>query len=635
MIDIEKLKDGDINTLITNKWNSSSSLWKIVEDEYKKNYSLWQNSEKLGANIPIKKSKTTANRVHIVMESVIASLTARPSKPNVLPANQQPESGAVASDLQDLFLEIYRKQKIKRKMIRGLRWVFLARMICLKVVWDGEKDDFTTEVVDPRKVRFAHKATNAYETDFAIEEIDTTVEQMLLRFPDKKDEILKRSGGGKEERSIINQLSATYKECWINGGEWVVYQYQGRILKKERNPYWDWDGVLFNKNELRTFALSENLTEKKRILGGARKARSERMKESEKYTGYLLNHFDRPMHPYIFDTLLAVQNAPVGETSRMQQARSLQNNVNKRKQQISDNASEANGRWKIDTKYVEGKTKGEFQAMKSDPGGLIMGDGVKDGVTIESGRDLPAIVREDMLHSIQEIDAIFGSMPTFRGEGGQKETATGRAILREQSFMTQNEPIDMVDEIHSQLYNWWMQMIRVNYTEKHLIKVIGRDRTTRVIEVLGDNIEDGIEVRVIPGQILPKDRVFRSERALEAVKLGILYPLAYFEEAEFDNPMETAKKLEMYKANPFSILDMDKEDIERLAKSFQLLKEIQQEAQPTDQRAQAISNLRAKTQELVESPEFQEKPPEEQQRVLNQLKGQFKNLIGAGQAQKE
>lgn len=625
---LEDKNENKLRTFIENRWKESESLWNEIEKSYKKNKAVWQNDDSSVATIPKRKSKVRDNRSFLAMESVIANLTGRPSRPNVLPTNGKLESGQIALDLQDLFLEMYKTQRVKKKIRRGLRWLFLSKLMVFKMIWDNDIDNFNVVVVDPRKVRFSKKATNSMETDIAIEEIDTTIPEMMEKFPEQKAEIIKQAGG-KEEDHLVNNTPATYKEAWLNGGEWVVYKFREKILKKDKNPYWDWEGVYFNKNELRKFETLELPAERKKMLRMARPLRESRAKKSDKYQNYLGNHFDKPRHPYIFASMLEVEERPAGETSLMEQVNPLQKNINQRKRQIADNASMAQGRWKVDTKYVEGKTKGEIQAMKSDPEGIIYGDGVSNGISIETGRDLPALVKEDLVLSIQALDSIFGTQATFRGEGGDKETATGRALLREQSFQRLTELIDIVDDIHWEIYNWELQLIKVRYTETHYTKILGRDRALRIIETMQDDISDGIDVQVIPGQIMPKDRVYRAERALEGVKNGFVIPLTYFEEAEFDNPMEEAKRLEMYKVSPFTVLDMDPEDIEKLRKGIALLQEVAQATQPQDPRAKAIAGLRDRTQQIVQSPEFKAKPIKEQQQILTKLKQQFNTLSAA------
>lgn len=634
MLDISILLEDDqkLSRLIDNRWKESTSLWTEMEKAYKKNKAIWQNDDSLVTGIPRRKSKVRDNRSFLSMESVISALTGRPSPPNVIPTNGKLESGQISVDLEDLFLESYKTLRIKRKMRRGLRWLLLSRIVVLKIIWDNDIDNFNVAVPDPRKVRFHKKATNSTETDFAIEEIDTTVSKLMERFPDQKKDIIKQIGG-KEEDILVNNIEVTYKEAWI--GDWVIYKFRQKILKKEKNPYWDWEGVYFTKNELRVFEEAELPQERKKLLGAARGVRETRHKKANRYQNYLANHFDKPRHPYIFASMLEVEERPIGETSLMEQVNPLQKNVNQRKRQIANNASTAQGRWKVDTKHVEGKTKGEFQAMKSDPEGIIYGDGVGNGVTIESGRDLPSIVKDDLILSIQAIDAIFGTQPTFRGEGGDRETATGRALLREQSYQRLVELIDIVDDIHGEIYNWWLQLIKVRYTEAHYTKILGRDRALRIIETMQDDISDGIDVQVIPGQIMPKNRVYRAERALEGVKNEFMIPLTYFEEAEFDNPMETAKQLEMYRISPFAVLDMDPEDIKNLRKGIELLQEVTQATTPEDPRAKAIADLRAQTKKVMESEEFKKLPPKEQQRVLTKLKGQFNKLSEAQPAEEK
>ena len=624
----EDKNENKLKLFIENRWRDSESLWNEIEKSYKKNKAIWQNDDSLVATIPKRKSKVRDNRTFLAVETVLNNLTARPSRPNVIPTNGKMESGQVALDLQDLFLESYKNLRTKKKMRRALRWLLLSRLMVLKVIWDNNIDNFNVAVPDPRKVRFHKKATNSMETDIAIEEIDTTVGDMLEKFPEQEAEILKQVGGKKED-ILVNNTSTSYKECWLNGGEWVVIKFREKILKKEKNPYWDWEGVYFTKNELRTFEKSELPQGRKKMMGVARQLRETRQPKAKRYQNYLANHFDKPRHPYIFASMLEIEEKPVGDTSLAEQVNPLQKNINQRKRQIADNASMAQGRWVVDTKFVEGKTKGEFQAMKSDPEGIIYGDGVSQGVTIQSGRDLPILVKEDLILSIQALDAIFGTQPTFRGEKEGGETATGRAILREQSFQRLTELIDIVDEVHWEIYNWWLQLIKVRYTETHYTKILGRNRALKVIETMQDDITDGIDVQVIPGQILPKDRVYRAERALEAVKGGFGTPLTYFEEAEFDNPMEEAKRLEMYKVSPFTILDMDPEDIEKLRKGIALLQEVAQATTPQDPRAKAINELKTRTQQIMQSDEFKSQPPERQQEILNQLKGQFQKLSEA------
>src|SRR3990167_4770900 len=509
MIDISKLDDNKKSILINNLWESSSDLWSIVESSFKKNYKYWTNNPEWLAEVPRKRSKARDNRTFLATESVISNLLGKPSKPSVIPANETDEAKQISEDLQDFFLEKYKTLGIKGKMRTGLRNLFLSRLIILKIFWNNETDDFDLKPVNPINIRFSKKATSMYDTEFAIEKIDKPIQEIIESFPEQEAAILKKTGFTKEQ-VILNNPTAEWWEAWL-GGE-VIYKLQGTILHTEKHPYWDWEGVKMTQNEKVKFGnlpLNEQRGEMRKIKKW-QEIRDKLSVAGRKYENYLYNHFDKSIPPYIFGAVLAVEDKPIGDTSLIEQVIPLQEEIDKRKRQISDNCEMMNGQYKIDTRFVK-ISKADAQMAKSDPRGMWYGDGVRDGVTIETGKELPSFIKDDLNHSTIELDNIFGTQPTFRGERGAQETATGRAILREQSFQRLEDLVDLVDNIHLQLYNWIFQIMKVKYTESHYVKYLGAEKARRVIELTRDDLSEGIEIQIIPGQIMPDDKIFKAE----------------------------------------------------------------------------------------------------------------------------
>jgi len=616
-IDISQLTQDKKTKLINNLWESSSSLWDIVVSDYKRNEKFWKNKPDWLEDVPKKRSKARDNRTFLAMESVITTLTGRPSKPNVMPANKTDEARKIADDLQVVFLDKYKTLGTKDKIRRGLRYLFLSRLICLKVIWDYDKNDYDTITVDPRKVRFSKNATSMYDTKFAIEEIDDILlTDLLEKFgdsPEKETEILKLSGYTKES-AFTDNVVTSYREAWIDG--YVLYQYKGKIIYEEKHPYFDFDGVKLTPNE-RMGMKGLDLTGQRDLLN---QAKSRKTQEGVDYESYLYNHFDRPIPPYVFSTVLGIKTQPIGETTLIDQVIPLQEEIDKRKRQISDNASMMNGQHVVDTKYVK-ITKAEAQAAKNDPNGMWYGDGVSKGIDIRTGKEIPSFIANDMNHSIVELDNIFGTQPTFRGEGGGQETATGRAILREQSINRLDELIDVVDKVHTHLYNWWFQMMKVKYTADNYVKPIGSDKADEVIELTQDDLQEGIEIRVVPGQIIQEDRLFKAERAKEEAVAGLIDPLTYFEETGRENPIMLAKRLIKFKINPLSIFTLDDQDMKDLSNGQQQSQGIQ-----TDQKSQAITALQKEAEDLVNSEEFKTASPDNQERMISEIEGRVKQL---------
>ena len=658
MIDVIKTADNLLVEIKKDRWGKSETKWSEMEKGLKMNLNRWLNLPNWLDGVPLKRSKARDNRSFLAVESVNNKLTARPVKPVVLPANDSPEAMEVADNLQEYFLSKWRSLRVKKNMKRFNRSVFFAKIGVIKVFWDADIDDFGLKAMDPRKVRFGVYANGETESEYAIELVnDKTLLQLIDMFPAKKEKILEKAGITEENAFKTNPMAEWY-EMWIGNG--LVTVYKDMVLDKKLNPYWDWTGLKMTKKEAGKL---EGLNGRKREalmsrikIDQAARTRTEKKvnekgeevetpvpyadKKGREVTleQYFYNYFDQPRKPYIFGTVLDVEDGPIGATSLLEEVSPLQEEVDKRKRQISDNADYVNGITKVDTKLTE-ITLTDARKIHYDPHGLVYGPGVIPGVTRETGQSLPQMVFEDLAHSIGEIDNIFGTNDTFRGAGQKSETATGRAILREESYSRLDEMIDLMDYVGEELYGWWMQFIQTRYTEAHLAKRIGQDKASRTISIMQDHLQPGIEARVIPGQVLPEDRLYKAERAAEDAKNGFIDPLTYLEMAGgYDNPKEVMKRLIMFKQNPLTIVDLDDKDIEKIVRANQLMAQIA--PQPavadegaggggTDQKAKAIAGFRMGIMEITQSPEFQSLEPEEQQQKLAEIRDQMGALAGA------
>lgn len=568
-MDYSSLEDKDLCSLIDNRWNSSEEIWSEIKTITDNNTKIYDGKPKWASRLPKSKPATLANRIFVNTESVINSLIANPPQPNALPTRQTPEAMKVSRAIEKTLGIQYDKLNVKEALRQSLRDLYFSRLFAWKVYWDHKLDNFNVKRLDPNKVRFSSCAKNEEESEFVIEEVDTTIGNLIAKFEDKKEEIIKLSGV-QEKDILIKNPKCTYKECWI--GDWLICKYKTLILEKTKNPYWDWDGLLMNEEEYKNFRFDEETPfhkkikslkeatvgegEEKQYVQDMRKQEmedSEGMEEEEatEYDSYLFNYFDRPRKPYIFATILNNDDKPIGRTSFIEQSAPLQEGVERRKYDIDRNAEMVNGITKVDSSVM---TKNQAQALRYEAGGLIWGKGVTTGVVRESGTALPAFVFEDMQDSRNEIDNIMAASSAFRGERQGQETKAGRLALIEQSFLRLNELVQVIDYVNQELFAWWTQLMKVRYTEPHLVKEMGKDNALEVFSIMQDDIEDGIEVRVIPGKTLPKDRQFMFERAQQDFANGALSLPDYLEEAGYDDAKEKATNKVEFDMDPASFL---------------------------------------------------------------------------------
>ena len=651
MINILDTDDKVLQKVFQNRNKQSETIAETINKSYKKNIKTWKGEDESFAKLPQGASKAKDNRIFMAVESQINKVTARPIKPMVLPANETDDAKIIASNLQDVFLEAYRDRQVKKHVKRSLRKLHFGRLFCLKVFWNDEIDDFDVRSMDPRKVRFGKTATTEKESEFSIELVDDKgILDLIDAVPEEEEKILRLAGITKEQ-AIEQNKDVEWHEMWIGDG--MAIMYRNEVIKKKRNPYYDFDGLLLTPDEMAEINETEETSTGERVpkLNGRRRrqmfaklkneqdSRKEEAKDGKgSYEVYLYNHFDKPRKPYIYGTVLEVEDSPIGETTMIEIVDTLQEAVHQGKRQIRDNARLINGITKVDTDIVT-MDLADARAMHYDPEGLVYGGGVSSGVTRETGDPLPDMVFKDLADSRNEIDAIFGTNATFRGDSDRKETATGRAILREEGLSRLDEIVDLIDFVGTELYNWWYQMIRVRYTETHLVKAVGKDKAAQTIELMQDDLQEGIEIKIHPGQTLPDDKVFRAERAREDAKDGLIDPVTYLETAGgYDNPEDIVKRMIMFKANPFSIIALDGEDLNKLEEANQLLQMIQggaassegggQEGDQPD--PQKIALIRQRVQQLIESEEFQRLPDEEKQKRIGVLRQQLKKLGASG-----
>lgn len=96
------------------------------------------------------------------------------------------------------------------------------------------------------------------------------------------------------------------------------------------------------------------------------------------------------------------------------------------------------------------------------------------------------------------------------------------------------------------LYRGWLHIILhfsndPEFVQAQIYPVLGSS-TEKYIELLFNN-EDGIEVKVLPGSILPDDPVTMSEQAMELAQMNRITNELLYERIGIPNPDAEAEKL--------------------------------------------------------------------------------------------
>ncbi len=496
----------------------------------------------------------------------------------------------------------------KRIIKSGLRHLYLYLQGAVKILWDQDKGptgDYRFELVPPDRLIVDHTAIipedgfTADNMEYIAQWIDEPASAVIAKFPDKKDELFKRVG---IMRGTPRQMAAKikYLEVWFTyyGGEkpqeGVCWIYQDLILDKKLNPYYDWEGY------------------QKQVQGG--------------YEKFYFNHFERPRKPYIFFTYQNLGKDPIEATSAVEQAIPLQKLVNKRGRQITELADRAGGKLAFASKFITRDGARQVTWDMDEHIYLDKADKVGDGVQFFAGQMPSPVLYQDLASNRNQIDSKFATHGTTRGEVQPNESGVSKQVTREGDLGMQDDLATItVQRVTYEMSNWAVHMMKVLYDEEHFVKDIGKDGELINISLKRDLIADGLAVNVKASSV---DKQQRRADALNLAARKAIDPLSLFEDMDVSNPKERTKRLvaflsgdnatyaqvvgiELNPTTPDQGQDQgqggDKEqainDIARLIAG--------EEVEPTLATPEYIQTINA----YVNSPSFQQEPPDAQQRI--------------------
>src|SRR5258706_5569227 len=384
-----------------------------------------------------------------------------------------------------------------------------------------------------------------------------------MRFPDKKSDLLARlrEDGiivGVESEPSWKELATPvkYTEVWFtwyksnNTGavattpaekltepsskweriEGTIWKYGDVILKKIKNPNFDYDGV----EKTIAFDVPGDMATKHEVLPTEVMSRmmSGNMDGVEKETIYR-NYFKEPEKPYYFMGYDQWGKIAYDETSRIEQNIRNQENLNKRGKQIIETLASR-------IKYIFSKDSGlkaeDIQQMDMDDPAqdLLVGGKTNESVTtIQAERPTPAEFK-DLDDTRQRMYAISGST-AVRGTL-QSDTATSNQIAREADFTRAD---DLVEDTINAASEWMaratLQMIKLRYTKEHMRRLLGKKGEVLFMKLHADMVDDGMEVMI---KASGTDKLRTQRNAMDMAKLGAPFvnPLDFYKDMGIDDP---------------------------------------------------------------------------------------------------
>jgi hypothetical protein len=229
----------------------------------------------------------------------------------------------------------------------------------------------------------------------------------------------------------------------------------------------------------------------------------------------------------------------------------------------------------------------------------------------------------------------------------QSKTATSNQIAREANLTYAADLVDQtINYLSERMSQAILQMIKLRYTEEHFIKLIGQEGKTVFQRLHRDMIEDGMEITITASGV---DKLRAENQAMDLAKLQLIDPLTMYEDMGKKNAPERTERLmtfltspDQYMAKYVMGLKTSQQQGDALNgtqgdQGQQALLDIQQmQAGQMPQVPQVVDQAYASAiAQFLQSPEFQQLPPQIQQQALQFAQQVTQALAQSEQAQQQ
>lgn len=448
--------------------------------------------------VPVGKSEVVVNQIFIDIKAVTAFVTSKPAQPvcyvggdrNNLDEAQKAERTFLTDATQSILRSVYENGRLQEVMESCVVNRYTHRVGIIRYGVDSETGKIFARVVDPGKCYFDCQARRFDDQYFFGERRDESASYLASAFPERADLIWRKAGNRPEKKLEI-------VEWWTSNVR--VTTLDEAVLEKVKNPY-------HNDNPL-------------------------------------LRMYARAPLPYVAMNVYRAEGKLVDEVTEIDLCRKMQEQLNKIARHMSDNV-EFNC---VPAKIGVGMSKDQVETIaRMKPGDSIC---LPAGASLAYAQATPYPQQVPQLFNIllDKIDATFGALATFKGESEGVMSGNSRQILREQSADTLAQVSRSVERCSADLYRGFLHVILTfldddQFMKDQIIPVLGEREASKYREMMMNDAREGIEVKVLPGSILPDDKVTWAQQALDLAKMGRISNETLYERMGYPSPAKEAEK---------------------------------------------------------------------------------------------
>lgn len=263
-----------------------------------------------------------------------------------------------------------------------------------------------------------------------------------------------------------------------------------------------------------------------------------------------INHFAKPKKPYTFFSVFSLQEEPYDFTNLIEQNIPNQDRINDRDDQISKNLASGNNSVAISGVSFTSETADQAVESFYEEGFLLIPDGNMDAVKRIPASALPSGIMEAQESDMNSLRSIYGTSGLIPSNNPDEAVRNNILDTEHDSSRIGGGVGDRIEITASSMFNWLVQLYAVFYDLPHYGAVMGNAAAVEYVQLSAQNLQRKFVVTVAPNSMKPKDETAEVNQALQLAKEGFLDPINLFKALNDPDPVNTAKMVTMFRANP-------------------------------------------------------------------------------------
>lgn len=589
------LTDDELITNLKSRIEIARADWDDTSDDgYNLSEKRRLNKQYFDGNQIVNKLKPgqipyTENQIWVGWSAVLSYLTDRIAQPNVYPSSEKDNDMRFGVFFEKVLRAHNDKFEFKDIAAKVVNDSGLSYIGCVKLEFDpdyGENGEIVPILIDPENLVVDNNTPYGGDPEFIAYTSRMTASEVIHRWKDKKDEILKLASvtmeDGKSNLDVIlsvTEVWMTYYDSEFDPHEGVVYFCDELILEKIKNPNFS-------------------------------------------YVDDSLNIIKTPPKPFVFCNISSDGRLLIDKTNPVEQARIMQDFLNLAGRHSLESSLRSNP-----TIVVNGGVLSEDDANSADKlatKSVITLTDIPQGSNAaqQFGVVPPTVVSPELLAQKQDLRtqvlAMLGAPDVITGTGDMGDTAPtlGQSqIKKDQAQGRLDLMTRAIDKFYTEYYRLLAHMMAVYYVKKHSFTSASNSGYKRIF-ISRDMIDNKIEIHVEGNSTLPINKAEQQAIAEGLLENKAISLLDYYKISGIHDPQELYDNYIQFTKDPYALARKENNE-EYEFKAEQILERFEDE--PEVEISDSSDGFIKAMRDLTVTPEFTKKSKKVQKRFKDYL----------------